>query len=108
VASGFIIYYYFCYKMLAPVFFLPFCSLSNWLRDGRPRSRSSSPGRGKNFLFSTSSWLATGSTQPPIQWLRWVLSPGLKQLGRESDHSIPSIAEVKNMWSVRPLPIVLH
>jgi hypothetical protein len=32
--------------------------------------RSSNPVRVKNFLFSTSSRPALGSTQPPIQWVR--------------------------------------
>jgi len=26
-------------------------------------------------------------------------SPGVERLGRESDHSLPSIAEVKNAWN---------
>jgi hypothetical protein len=39
---------------------------------GRPRGRSSSPGRVNNFLFSMSSSPVLGSTQPPIQWV-----PGL-------------------------------
>jgi hypothetical protein len=43
--------------------------------------RSSSPGRVKNFLFSTSSRPALGSTQPPIQWVPVGLSAG-----READH----------------------
>jgi hypothetical protein len=34
---------------------------SDWLRVRRPRGRSSSPGRVKNFLFSTSSRPALGS-----------------------------------------------
>jgi hypothetical protein len=38
-----------------------------WL-DNRGVSRSSSPGRVKNFHFSISSRLALGSTQPPIQY----------------------------------------
>jgi hypothetical protein len=37
------------------------------LRAGRPRGRCSSPGRVKNFLFFTSSRLALGSIQHPIQ-----------------------------------------
>jgi hypothetical protein len=40
---------------------------SDWLRAGRPNGRSSSPGRGENFHFSTSSRSALGPTQPPIQ-----------------------------------------
>jgi hypothetical protein len=39
------------------------------LRAGRPRGRSSSPGKVKNFLFSTLPRPALGSTQPPIQWV---------------------------------------
>jgi hypothetical protein len=54
-----------------------YCSrYSDWLRAGRPRGRSSSPGRVKNFLFSTSSRSAVGPTQPPIQW-----APGGKAAG---------------------------
>jgi hypothetical protein len=45
---------------------------SDWLRAGKPMGRSSSPGRLKNFLFSTSSRPALGSTQPPTKWV-----PGL-------------------------------
>jgi hypothetical protein len=40
---------------------------SDWLRAGRPRGRSSSPGRVKNFNFSISSKPALGFTQPPIK-----------------------------------------
>jgi hypothetical protein len=42
---------------------------------------SSSPGRVKNFLFSTLSRLALGSTQSPIQWVLWAISPGGKAAG---------------------------
>jgi hypothetical protein len=52
---------------------------------GRQRGRSSNPGRVKNFLFSTSSRSALGSTQPPIQWVSGALSPGVKRPGREAD-----------------------
>jgi hypothetical protein len=60
-------------------------------------SRSSSPDRVKNFLFSMSSRLALGPTQPPIQWVPGALSPGVKRPGREADHSPPTSAEVKKM-----------
>jgi hypothetical protein len=56
---------------------------SDWLRGGRPRGRSSSPGR----VFSTSSRLALGPTQPPIQWVLGAPSPGVKRQAREADHS---------------------
>jgi hypothetical protein len=48
---------------------------SDWLRTERPRGRNSSPGRVKNFLFSTSSRPALGPTQPPIQWVLGDISP---------------------------------
>jgi hypothetical protein len=47
------------------------------------------------FLFTTASRTALGPTQPPIQWVPGVLSLGVKRLGREADHSLPSSAEVK-------------
>jgi hypothetical protein len=53
------------------------CRYSDWLRAGRPRGRSSSLGRIKNFLF-TESRLAPRSTQPPIQRVPGALSPGSK------------------------------
>jgi hypothetical protein len=38
---------------------------------------------------------ALGPTHSPIQWVPGALSLGVKLLGREADHSPPSIAEVK-------------
>jgi hypothetical protein len=75
-------------------------SYRDWLRAGRPRGRSSSPGRVKYFLFSTSSRQALRPTQPPIRWIPGGggLSPGVKRPRRETDHSYPSSAEVKKMW----------
>jgi hypothetical protein len=36
-------------------------------------------------------------TQPPVQWVPEVLSPGVKaRPGRDADHSPPSSAEVEN------------
>jgi hypothetical protein len=68
------------------------------VRAGRPRSRSSSPGGVKNFLFSKSSRPALGPAQPPIQCVQGPLSPGVKRQGREADHSPPARAEVKKLW----------
>jgi hypothetical protein len=45
-----------------------------------------------------SSWPALESTQPPIQWVPGALSPGVKRLGRETDHSSSVSAEVKKMY----------
>jgi hypothetical protein len=40
---------------------------------------------------------ALGPTQPPVQWVPGVLSPGVKaRPGRDTDHSPPSSAEVEN------------
>jgi hypothetical protein len=79
----------------------------DWLWAGRPRGRSSSPGRVKNFLFTTSSRPNLGSTQLPIPWAPGALSLGVKRPGREADHSSPASAEAKKMWiyiSTLPTP----
>jgi hypothetical protein len=70
----------------------------------RPRGQCSSPGRVKNFLFSTASRPALGPTQPPIQWVPGALSPGVKRQEREADHSPPISAEVKKMWIYTSTP----
>jgi hypothetical protein len=56
------------------------------------------------FLFSTASRPALGPTQPPIQCVPEAVSPVIKRLGREADHSPPSSAEVKNAWSYISTP----
>jgi hypothetical protein len=66
--------------------------------------RSSSSGRVKNFLFSMSSTPALGFTQPPIQWGTGVSFPGVKRPGREADHSLPSSAQVKKLWTYTSTP----
>jgi hypothetical protein len=61
------------------------------------------------FLFTAASRPVLGPTQPPIQWVPGTLSLGVKQLGREADHSPPSRNEVKNAWSYTSTPpICLH
>jgi hypothetical protein len=47
------------------------------------------------FLFTIASRTSQGPTQPPIQWVQGALSLGVKRPGRETDHSPPSSAEVK-------------
>jgi hypothetical protein len=49
------------------------------------------------FLFTTLSRTALGPTQPPIQWIPGVLFLGVKWPGRETDHSPPFSAEVKEL-----------
>jgi hypothetical protein len=51
-----------------------------------------------NFLLSTSSRPALGSTQTPIQRVPGAISPGVKRPGREGDHSPPTSAEAKKIW----------
>jgi hypothetical protein len=63
--------------------------------DDRGFESSSSPGRVKNFLFST---------QPPTQRVPGALSPELKRPGSEADHSPPASAEVKKMWIYTSTP----
>jgi len=46
-----------------------------------------------NLEIATGSRPVLGPTQPPIQWV-----PEVKWPGRETDHSLPSSAEVKNAW----------
>jgi hypothetical protein len=77
---------------------------NDWLLTGRPRSQSLSPGGVKNSIFSTLSRPALRPTQPPIQWVPGALSPGVKQPGREADHSPPTGAEVKKMWIYTSTP----
>jgi hypothetical protein len=63
----------------------------------RQRGRYSSPGRVKNFLFSMSSRPTLGPTQPPIQRVPGVLSPGIKRHGLEAGYSPPASVEIKKI-----------
>ena len=61
--------------------------------------QDSNPGRGKIFSSSSKpSRPALGSTQPLFSGYQ-ISIPAKKRLGREIDHSFPSSAEVKNVWS---------
>jgi hypothetical protein len=66
--------------------------------------RVSVPGRGTIFLSTIMCGPALGSVQPPIEWVRGGVSPGLKRQGREADHSPPCSAEVKNGSVIPSLP----
>jgi hypothetical protein len=39
-----------------------------------------------------------------IQWVQEPLSPGVKQSGREADHSFPASAKGKKMWIYTSTP----
>jgi hypothetical protein len=90
-----LIYFYSC-RMIKNVY--KRSRYSDWLRAGRPRVWSSSPGRVKYFLFSAASRPALGPTQPPIHWVPGVLYPGVKRQRREADHLSPTRAEVKKKF----------
>jgi hypothetical protein len=77
---------------------------SDYLRAGKPRGRSSRPGRSKNFNFSMLSSPALAPTHPPTQWVLGALSPGVKRRGLEADHSSPSRSEAKKTWVYAPTP----
>jgi hypothetical protein len=54
------------------------------------------PGTEKIFLFFKTSRPALRPSQPHIERVLEAISPGAKRQGREGDHSIPIIAEVKD------------
>jgi hypothetical protein len=58
----------------------------------------------RDFLFSTASKPALGSTQPHIQSVLRGLPPEVKRPGHEADPSPPSCADVKNDGAIPPLP----
>jgi hypothetical protein len=61
------------------------------------------------LFLATVSRPTLGSTQPATQEVTGDPFPGVKQLGREDDHSSPTRAEVKNGWSyISTHPICLH
>jgi hypothetical protein len=77
----------------------------DWIDGGRPRVQISRPGMGKIFSpFSEMSTPILGPTKLPIQWAMGTLSPGVKRPGRETDHSLPTSAEVKKMWIYISIP----
>jgi hypothetical protein len=65
----------------------------------RSRNQGSISYKIKSFTFFTASRLALEPILPPIQCASELLFPRVKQPGRETDHSFPSSAEVKNIWT---------
>jgi hypothetical protein len=51
-----------------------------------------------------SSRPALGPNQHPIQWAPGTSSLGVKRPGSETDHSLPTSAEVKKMWNYESTP----
>jgi hypothetical protein len=66
-------------------------------------SWSSIPDRDKS-VFSTASRPALGPTQPPIKCVPVIVSPGIKQPGRDAEQSPPSSTEVENGGAIPSLP----
>jgi hypothetical protein len=60
------------------------------------------PGWG-NLIFSTACRPALGPTEPTFQRVPGAIPPKVKRPGRETDHSLPSSAEVKNVGAIPPL-----
>jgi hypothetical protein len=60
------------------------------------------------ILFCTTSKSALGISQSSIQWVLGSLCPLEKWQRRETDHSPPSSAEVKNVWSYALTSLHLH
>jgi hypothetical protein len=70
----------------------------------RSRNQGSSSSKIKSFTFFTASRLALEPILPPIQCAPGPLFPMVKQPGRETDHSSPSSAEIKNVWTYTSTP----
>jgi hypothetical protein len=61
------------------------------------------------FLLTTASRMSLGPSQPPIQGVPQALSLGVKQPGREANHSPHLMPRSKNEWSYTfTHPIRLH
>jgi hypothetical protein len=71
---------------------------TGYVLDGR-RGQSSSPGRRKIFLFSTSPRPVLGLTQLPIQWV-----PEVKRSGREAAHLPLTRANITKTWVYTSTP----
>jgi hypothetical protein len=58
----------------------------------------------KIFLVSTSCRPVLGPTKPPIKWVPWTSSPGVKRPRREVDHSPLSSTEVEKVGAIPHSP----
>jgi hypothetical protein len=81
-------------------YFMTRSRYSDWLRAGRLRGRSSSPGRVKNFLFSTSSRPALG----PTHWVPGALFPGVRWPGVKLTTHLHLVPRSRKCESIHPLP----
>jgi hypothetical protein len=82
---------------------------SDELRVGRPRDRGSIFGGSKRiFSFPRRPDRLWEPIQPSTQWVPGNLSPRVKRPGRESDHSPPSSAKVKNSEPILHSPMCYY
>jgi hypothetical protein len=83
---------------------------SDWLRAGRPGGAGVRVPVGKKI--SLLQLIQTGSGVHPAFYKMGTGGsfPGVKRQGRESDHSLPTSAEVKKMWisSIRLHGVMLN
>jgi hypothetical protein len=73
-------------------------SIVTRLRNGQPKNYGSIPGKGKRFSLFQSIQAGMGPTQPHIHCTAGAVSSGVKRSERETDHSPPSVADVRNEW----------
>jgi hypothetical protein len=57
------------------------------------------PLRHEAFLLSKTIKPSPGYSQPPMEWILVVLSPGLNQPLRDTDHKLSSKTKAKSYWS---------
>jgi hypothetical protein len=62
------------------------------------------PAGARGYLCSPTSRPALGPTQPPMSWVPRALSPGIKQPGRQDDHTASYNGGVENMWNYSSSP----
>jgi hypothetical protein len=65
---------------------------------------SSSPGSGWEFFSSPPDPNRSWAHPAPVQWVPGAIFLGVKRPGSKADHSPPSSAEVKNVWSYKSTP----
>jgi hypothetical protein len=66
--------------------------------------RGFNPGRGKVFIFCTTSRPDVGPTQFSVKWVPWTASPGVIRPWHEADNSLLSNTEVKRGGAITSLP----
>ena len=67
--------------------------IATWLRVWANEDIRSIPGKGQRFFSFCIVQSPLGRTQPPMLWVPQALFPGIRQPGREADHSPPSNAK---------------